>query len=53
MGNNVSGVSRIPGALDSYVSELGADVTYEKRFIPLMELSAIGFQALTCRSSRC
>ena len=32
MGNNVSGVSHIAGALDSYVSELGADVVYEKRY---------------------
>lgn len=32
MGNNVSGVTHIAGALDSYVSELGADVIYEKRY---------------------
>jgi hypothetical protein len=31
MGNNVSGTSHIAGALDSYVSELGAEVIYEKR----------------------
>ena len=32
MGNNVSGVTQVAGALDSYVSELGADVIFEKRY---------------------
>ena len=32
MGNTVSGATaRTGGALDSYVSELGADIIYEKR----------------------
>ncbi len=37
MGNNLSGATtRVSGALDSYVSELGADIVYEKRyFVPI------------------
>lgn len=34
MGNNISGpTQRTGGALDSYVSELGADIIYEKRYV--------------------
>ena len=35
MGNNISGATTRTalGALDSYVSELGADITYEKRLV--------------------
>ena len=33
MGNNISGATtRNVGALDSYVTELGADIIYEKGY---------------------
>jgi hypothetical protein len=36
MGNTASGATaRTGGALDSYVSELGADIIYEKRYTRL------------------
>jgi len=40
MGNSISGhaASRTGGALDSFVSELGADVTCERRFILLFSV---------------